>query len=175
MASRHVSLPCIVMLLCAGCGDDGGPSATDTATDPGAEDTFDPCTRYPNACNLDPRNPHAPYDCCTSSTTCCALCHDSSMCELEYECRDTCPETLPCTGVTGTGGFSCYYDPDEFTGTAYCPVPAGTPPDDAVACTAECATSIECAFAADPWGDAALCCPDSTSCTTSAFDLPRCE
>jgi hypothetical protein len=175
MRARHILM---VVLLAAGCGEDGsggGDTSTDSAADTGGPDTFDPCSRYPNACNLDSRNPHAPYDCCASGTTCCALCNDETMCQLNYECLATCPETLPCTGSAGAGGFSCYYDPSDFTATVYCPVPSGSPPDTTVPCTADCATGITCAFEPDPWGDAALCCPDGTACATSGFGLPFCE
>jgi hypothetical protein len=168
-------LPCLALLFASGCGDGSTPGDTSTDTAAEAVDTFDPCSRYPNACNLDPVNPHAPYDCCGPATSCCALCHDEAMCGLDYECRATCPETLPCTGVGGTGGLSCYYDPATVTGTVYCPVPPGSPPSHAVPCASTCTTGIECAFDADPWGDAALCCPDGTACATSGFGLPYCE
>jgi len=166
----------IATLVLAGCGEDGSTSdaATDIPADPPREEAFDPCATYPDTCNLDGRNPHAPYDCCPAGTVCCALCHDEERCEMNYECRATCPETLPCTGSTGSGGFSCYYDPGDFTSTVYCPLPAGSPPDDAVACTDTCTTGITCAFDSS-WGDAALCCPDGTSCETSGFGLPFCQ
>ncbi|MBW2261838.1 MAG: hypothetical protein JRG91_07685 [Deltaproteobacteria bacterium] len=173
MKATHIL---IVSLVLAGCGEDGSSSdaATDIPSDPPREEAFDPCTTYPNTCNLDGRNPHAPFDCCPAGTVCCALCHDENRCEMNYDCRDTCPETLPCTGTGGTGGFSCYYDPADFTGTVYCPLPPGAPPDDAVACTDTCTTGVECPFDSS-WGDAALCCPGATTCETSGFGLPFCQ
>lgn len=171
-----ISLIALALAL-ATCGEDGSTSDAnqDIPADPPREEAFDPCTRYPDSCNGDGRNPHAPYDCCPVGTLCCALCHDETLCGMNYECRTVCPETLPCTGSTGSGGFSCYYDPEDFTGTVYCPVPSGSPPDDAVACSSSCATGIECAFPDGDWGDAALCCPEGTACGTSGFGLPFCE
>jgi len=165
------------LVLASACGDGSGSgdAAAEEPVDTAAEDTFDPCLHYPGSCNLDGRNPHAPYDCCPTGTECCPMCHDDSRCGLAYECLASCPETLPCTGSTGGGGFSCYYDPGDITGTVYCPVPEGSLPNSAVPCTSECAAGTICPFPADPWGDAALCCPAGTSCATSGFDLPFCS
>jgi len=167
--------PLVLTLVALGC-DDG---TTDTPADTGTTDTTttdtgaDPCTTHPSTCNLDSRNPEAPWDCCPSGTTCCPLCHDSGWCQLDYECLATCPETLPCTGTGAGEGLSCHYTPPLAT-TAYCPVPTTLNPTGAVPCVTTCGTGVECPFDAT-WGDAALCCPEATTCATSAFGLPMCE
>jgi hypothetical protein len=156
----------------AGC--EGGAGGTpDAAVDP--DGGTDPCLHHPGTCNLDDRNPQAPWDCCSAGRTCCALCYDADRCEFEYECRASCPETLPCTGAPGTGGLSCTYEPDAFDSTVYCPMPAGPTSQISIPCSATCETGVTCPFDAAEFGDAALCCPAGATCETGGFGLPVCR
>ncbi len=164
----------LALLVAAGC-DPGDDAPLDASADHGADLAPDVCSSHPNTCNLDDRNPLAPWDCCPASQTCCALCYDADLCGQHYECRPTCPETLPCSGVPGSGGFSCTYDPEDFASTVYCPVPGGALPDTVVECSATCTTGVVCPFDTAAFGDAALCCPEATTCVTGGFGLPFCE
>ncbi len=162
------------LLAPAGCSDEGGPS--DSGTDTGHDSATDPCTTYPGTCNMDPRIPRAPWDCCPDGQACCPLCDGPDSCNLDYECRTSCPEVLPCTGTAGTGGFSCWYDPEDLAGgTAYCAVPDPLPASGTVECAATCSTGIECPFSGATYGNAALCCPTGTACGASGFGLPFCQ
>lgn len=173
--TMRVPLPVILTALIGTCGCDGDSGNKDATADTAADNAPDACASHPGTCNLDDRNPLAPWDCCPVGQTCCPLCHDETRCQFNYECMDRCPETLPCTGTPGTGALSCYYDPDDIPATAYCPVPEGAAPDGVVACTGTCETGVVCAFDEATFGDAALCCPASTSCAVSGFGLPFCE
>jgi hypothetical protein len=167
-----ILLPVLVFVV-AGCDD--GSSNEDAGSDTALDTGTDVCSSHPGTCNLDDSNPLAPWECCPTGQQCCPLCHDADRCQFNYDCAATCPETLPCTGVLGSGGFSCHYEPADFTSTVYCPVPEGALTDTVVACSASCDTGVECPFDEATFGDAALCCPASASCGSGGFGLPFCN
>ena len=174
-AAILVSTASLASVLTVACSDDGGGSGTDAGTDTGADTGQDPCSSHPGTCNLDPRNPGAPFDCCPAGTQCCALCNDPETCQMAYECMDACPVTLPCNGNTTGEGLSCWYDPLNMMGTAYCVVPSSIPTSGTSECSYMCGTGVECPFDPEPYGPASLCCPEGTTCETSAFGVPYCH
>lgn len=175
MRNRATAAAAAVFVLAAGaCGNGGGGGDGGTNGDAPADVRPEICYAHPNTCNTGGGGIE-PYDCCSPPKQCCNLCYPPEQCGSRTDCLEECPETIPCEGVPGRDRLSCYYDPSELTGTAYCPVHENPSAFFPVACAAECPTGVECPLPEDRFGDAALCCPENWSCdTVSLYNLPVC-
>jgi hypothetical protein len=169
------ALSILALCLSAGCG--GGGGSEDGGLDPDAEVSdvrSELCTAHPNTCNTGGGVIEA-YDCCSPPRVCCDLCFPPDRCGSRTECLEECPRTIPCEGFPEVSDISCYYDPADLAGTAYCPMHLSPNPSTPTACVAECPTTTVCPLPQELYGNAALCCPEGSSCeTVPLYELPRC-
>jgi hypothetical protein len=168
----------MVVLACTatpGCGGGGGSEDGGLDPDSDAPDVRpEICFAHPNTCNTGGGGIE-PYDCCSPPRTCCNLCFPPDQCGSRTDCLERCPQTIPCEGLPDASRVSCYFDPDDFSGTAYCPVHLSPSPLTPTACTADCPTGVECPLPEEMYGDTALCCPEGRVCdVTPLYDLPVC-
>ncbi|MFH1436786.1 MAG: hypothetical protein ABIJ56_13850 [Pseudomonadota bacterium] len=182
---RAGSMFAVLLRLSAACAaaacDGGGNGEEDAAVDADAQDAPDFldmgaefCTSHPNACHTGGGGID-PFDCCRTPKECCNLCFPAENCGSRTDCMETCPRTMPCEGLPGSSALACWYNPDDFSGTVYCPVSENPNPAFSLACTGGCSTGVECPLPEDPYGDTALCCPENWRCDiVSGYNLPYC-
>ena len=176
-ADVWLSVLLLASICSPGCGGGGGGS-DDAGMDGDTPDASDArpeiCISHPYTCHTGGGGIEA-FDCCTPPRKCCNLCFPAEGCRSKTDCMETCPLTIPCDGAAGPTQLACYYFPEDFTGTVYCPVVAGINPGFPLACRGSCESSVVCPLPPDPYGDSALCCPEGWACdTVPGYDLPVC-